>query len=106
MIYVFLAILLLSSCTPRVSLQFAADELDRVAIIHNEQFRPTYLECQATLNELSDAAETNQTSEGILDISVLVAKGKLERCSEDLSGDWEKVSKKIADFKTAANHLK
>jgi len=105
-IYALLAILLLSSCTPRVSLQFAADELDRVAIIHNERFRPTYLECQTVLNELSDAAETNQTSEGILDISVLVAQGKLERCSEELSDDWERVSKKIADFKTAANHLK
>lgn len=106
MIYVFLAMLLFSSCTPRVSLQFAADELDRVAIIHNERFRPTYLECQAVLNELSDAAETNQTSVGILDISVLVAKGKLERCSEELSDDWESVGKKIADFQRAATHLK
>jgi len=105
-IYVFLAIVLLSSCTPRVSLQFAADELDRVAITHNENFRPTYLECQTILNELSDATETTQTDERILDISVLVAKGKLERCSEDLSDDWERVSKKIADFKTAATHLR
>jgi len=103
-IYAFLAILLLSSCTPRVSLQFAADELDRVAIVHNEQFRPTYLECQAALNEL--AAQPNRTNEKTLDISVLVAQGKLERCSEELSDDWERVSKKIADFKTAANHLK
>jgi len=106
LIYALLAILLLASCTPRVSLQFAADELDRVAITHNERFRPTYIECQVILNELSDATETNQTSEGILDISVLVAKGKLGKCSEDLSDDWESVGKKIADFKTAATHLK
>jgi len=105
-IYVFLAILLLSSCTPRVSLQFAADELDRVAIVHNNHFRPTYLKCQTVLNELSDASETNQTSEGILDISVLVAQGKLERCSEELSEDWEKVGKKIKDFRVAATNLK
>jgi len=103
-IYVFLAILLLSSCTPRVSLQFAADELDRVAIIHNERFRPTYLECQTVLNELAD--QPNRTDERTLDISVLVARGKLERCSEELSDDWESVGKKIADFKTAATHLK
>ena len=106
MIYALLAILLLSSCTPRVSLKFAADELDRVAIIHNSQFRPTYLECQATLNKLSDASETNQTDEGILDISVLVAQGKLERCSEELSDDWESVGKKIKDFRSAATNLK
>jgi len=103
-IYVLLAILLLSSCTPRVSLQFAADELDRVAIIHNERFRPTYLECQTALNEL--AAQPNRTDERTLDISVLVAQGKLERCSEELSDDWESVGKKIADFQRAATHLK
>jgi len=106
LIYALLTILLLASCTPRVSLQFAFDELDRVAIVHNEQFRPTYIECQSILNEVANATETNQTDAKILDISVLVAKGKLGRCSEELSDDWERVGKKIADFKTAATHLK
>ncbi len=65
---------LLTGCSSRVTLQFASDELDRVAITHNENFRPTYLECQTIINELAGAMEASETSERVLDISVLVAR--------------------------------
>ncbi len=96
---------LLTGCSSRVTLQFVFDELDRVAITHNENFRPTYLECQTIINELADAMEASDTSERVLDISVLVAQGKLKHCSEKLSDDWGKMEKKIEDFRRAAGRV-
>ena len=97
---------LLTGCSSRVTLQFVSDELDRVAITHNENFRPTYLECQTIINALAGAMEASETRERVLDISVLVARGKLKHCSEKLSDDWGKMEKKIEDFRRAAHHLK
>ena len=99
-------LLLLTGCSSRVTLHFVSDELDRVAITHNENFRPTYLECQSIISELADAMEASDTSERVLDISVLVARGKLKHCSEKLSDDWGEMEKKIEDFRRAAHHLK
>ena len=97
---------LLTGCSSRVTLHFVSDELDRVAITHNENFRPTYLVCQSIISELADAMEASDTSERVLDISVLVARGKLKHCSEKLSDDWGEMEKKIEDFRRAAHHLK
>jgi ribosomal protein S3 len=96
---------LLTGCSSRVTLQFVSGELDRVAISHNENFRPTYLECQSIISELADAMEASDTREGVLDISVLIAWGKLKHCSEKLSDDGSKMEKKIEDFRRAAHHL-
>ncbi len=97
---------LLTGCSSRVTLQFVFDELDRVTITHNENFRLTYLECQAIINELADAMEASEASERVLDIPVLIARGKLKHCSEKLSDDWGEMEKKIEDFRRAAHRIK
>jgi len=97
---------LLTGCASRVTLQFVSDELDSVAISHNENFRLTYLECQTIVNELADVMEQDQTCDEILDISVLVKRGNLRRCSKELSNDWKKLEREIMNFTKAAQRIK
>ena len=103
--FLLLALLCLTGCARQVSLQFAADQLDRVAISHNDTITPTYRKCQTILNELDAILVSNPPSENILDISILTATGKLKQCSKELADDWKRLEGRIAAFKTAAHNL-
>jgi len=100
-----LTLLFTTGCARQVSLQYAADQLDRVAITHNDTITPTYLKCQTILNEISDLLEENPPSENMLDITVLTATGKLKQCSKELADDWKRLESRIAAFKTAVHSL-
>ena len=100
-----LTLLFLTGCTRQVSLQHAADQLDRVAISHNDTVTVTYKKCQSILNRLDAILVANPPSENMLDISVLTTAGKLRQCSKELADDWKKLEGRIAAFKTAAHNL-
>ena len=93
-------------CAPRVtSVQFAIDELHRVAITHNRHFRPTYDECQMALNELAVRLMEVPPKENVLDIRVLEAKARLTLCAKKLSTAYDDVGPSVRNFKKAVDSL-
>lgn len=96
----------LLGCVPRTtSLRFVNDELDRIAITHNQTFRPTYKECQSALNELEDRLIEVPPKENVMDIRAVKAKGKLSLCSERLEDAYKDLGPQVQDFKKAVRQL-
>ena len=103
-----MAVLLLQmGCLTRTaSLQFVADELDRVAIVHNKSFRPVYMDCQAELNDLHAYNIDRPPRAGILDYGVVSRERSLQDCSRDLKDAWEDVQARIENFDEAVDSLR
>ena len=98
--------LLLLGCVPRTTtIQFVNDELDRIAITHNQRFRPTYVECQDALNKLWVRVVEVPPEENMLDIKVLQAKGKLKSCSRELEDAYLSLGPRVRNFKKAVDSL-
>jgi len=87
------------------SLQYTSDLLDRVAIEHNKNFKPTYVECQTILNDLAIELQLNPPTEMALNIKVLQGKNKLKRCSKELQRDWDRLGKRISIFQSATERF-
>jgi len=103
---VTVALLLCLGCVPRVtSVQFASDELARLALTHNRHFRPTYDECQMALNELAVRLIEVPPKENVLDIKVLEAKAKLTRCSHRLATAYNRLGPEVKGFRQAVDSL-
>lgn len=93
-------------CVPRVnSVQFASDELDRLAITHNRHFRPTYDECQMALNELEVRLIEVPPKENVLDIKVLEAQAALTLCADNLEIAYDRLGPGVKGFKKAVGSL-
>jgi len=93
-------------CVRTYSLQYTADLLDRVAIQHNENFTPTYMECQIAIYELSKELYLNPPREMELNVKVIQGKAKISRCSKELQEAWKKLEKRIEVFQAAAERIK
>lgn len=87
------------------SLRYTSDLLDRVAIEHNDNFRPTYVECQNLLSILATELRLNPPTEMALNIKVLQGKNKLKLCSSELQSDWVRVGRQIKQFQSATERI-
>ena len=85
-------------------IRFAVDELDRVAIVHNRDFRPKYLECQTLLNEYFDEV-LEQSAEYTRTLDQLQLLSKLRTCSKELKKTNDLMRDKLNDFKDAVGDI-
>jgi len=93
-------------CVRDYSLQYTSDLLDRVAIEHNGNFVPTYMECQREINKLAEELKLNPPSELVLNIKVVQGKARIKKCSKELQEDWKRMEQRIVSFQSAAERIK
>ena len=93
-------------CAGQVNLYYVSDRLDRVAIQHNENFKPTYVECQTILNALAKELQLNPPTEMALNIKVLQGQNKLKQCSKELQRDWDRLGEYVSEFQSATERIR
>ena len=93
-------------CAGQVNLYYVSDKLDVIAVEHNENFKPTYMECQTILNDLAIELQLNPPTEMALNIKVLQGKNKLKLCSSELQKDWERLGNKLGEFQSATERFR
>lgn len=89
-------------------IRFALDELDRLALRHNEHFRPKYDECLGLLHAYADLILVGSFTVGderIKTLEQLQAGGRLKVCTKQLREEWESLKDQLEDFKDAVNKL-
>ncbi len=89
-------------------IRFALDELDRVAIVHNRDFRPKYIECQNLMADYYDGLIRGSHTVGdehikTLDQSRLI--GRLKICASRLKEYNEDLQDKLEDFADAVGDI-
>ncbi len=84
--------------------RFALDELDRVAIFHNREFRPKYKECQDLMNAYYDIVleETGQYTKTVDQLSTL---GRLRTCAKDLEKSNKDLNSRLKDFSSSVKDI-
>ena len=98
--------LLQLGCAGKVNLYYVSDRLDRIAFEHNENFKPTYVECQTLLNDLAKELQLNPPTEMALNIKVLQGQNKLKQCSKELQRDWDRLGGYISEFQSATERIR
>lgn len=90
---------------------FAMDEQDRVAITHNRDFRPKFIECQELLGDYYDQLIVGAMTVGsdafqqAKTLKQLQLFGKLKRCAKDLKNAGGKLQDKLDDFQDAVGDI-
>ncbi len=91
-----------------VEIRFTMDELDRVAIVHNRDLRPIYLECQDLVNDYYNGLMTGSHTVGderIKSLDQLQIIGRLRNCASRLENATEDLLDKMDDFSDAVGDL-
>jgi len=89
-------------------IRFAKDELDRVAILHNRDVRPTYVVCQNLVNDYYNGLMTGSHTVGneqTKSLDQLQIIGKLRHCASRLKEATEDLLDKMDDFSDAVGDL-
>ena len=92
-------------CAGKVNLHYVSDRLDRIAVEHNENFKPTYMECQRLVNELAAELQLHPPREMVLNIKVIQGQNRLRLCSIELQEDWKRLEVRINDFQSATERI-
>lgn len=89
-------------------IRFALDELNRLAITHNKNFRPKYDDCLDLLHAYADLIILGSFTvgdEGVKTLEQSRAGGRLKVCTQQLLEEWKSLKNQIEDFDDAVNKL-
>ena len=89
-------------------IRFALDELDRLALTHNKNFRGKYMECLDLLHNYADhiiLGSFTVGDEGVKALEQSQIGGRLKVCTKQLLEEWESLKDQVEDLKDAVNKL-